>query len=100
VPKNSGGGRNFFTPMAHVGLGTAPSHHDGLSLLTTFSCSLWTTIPVITTDDKKYYHKGNNHHQIKKLVPKNSEGEGKKFCSVPYTVWECSFSTIFLVIVT
>jgi hypothetical protein len=39
VVKNYEGGRNFFTPMAHVGLETAPSHHDGLSLLTTFSCS-------------------------------------------------------------
>jgi hypothetical protein len=37
----------------------------------------------------------NNHREIKKLMMKIHEGEGKKFCSVEYTV--VPFEQLFLV---
>ena len=45
VVKNYEGGRNFFTPIAHVGLGTAPSHHDGLFPFNNFFLVPFNNIP-------------------------------------------------------
>ena len=68
-----------FYSMAHVG------------------CSFWTIFLVITTDDIHLVKKNNFSYDFgttlgnQKLVMKNSEGGGKKICSVEYAVWNNFF---------